>query len=158
MIENHEPFFPKKEAYYDSVDSENQNNLQVKNIFQAFTPSQWFRMKESDNDLLIRGKRDSLEIMAAIIVLTQKASTLTNIMYGINLSYHQTRKYLKLMGQKCLIRKITTGKRAKYEQTEKGHKLFSIYCEMLKILYGRDFLKNNNNLAVACLSYCQRPE
>jgi hypothetical protein len=35
---------------------------------------------------------------------------------------------------------------------------FNLYCDMLRLLYGEGFLKNKNNLAVACLSQCQKPE
>ena len=112
----------------------------------------------TQKDFLNSSKRDSVEIIAAIVALTQKPSTITNIMNGVNLSYPQTKKYTELMIKKRLIKKIATGKRTVYERTQKGWNFFNIYCDILRLLYGEDFLKNKNNLAVACLSQCQKPE
>ena len=112
----------------------------------------------NQKDFLNSGKRDRVEIIAAIVALTQKASTITNIMNEMSLSYQLTRKYIELMIKKRFIKKTATGKRTIYERTEKGCNFFNIYCEMLRLLYGKDFLKNKNNLAVACLSQCQKAE
>ena len=113
--------------------------------------------QKKEKDFLHSGRRDTVEIMSAIIALTEEASTLTSIMEKVNLSYKQTEKYIELMTNKGLIKKIENDEITLYEQTEKGCKFFRIYCEMLRILYGEDFLNNKNNLAVACLSTCQRP-
>lgn len=108
-------------------------------------------------DFLNSGRRDSAEIISAIVALTQKPLAVTKIMNEVNLSYRQTRKYIELMVKKRLLKRVAAGKRKMYERTEKGCDFFNIYCDMLRLLYGQDFLKNKNNLAMACLSQCQKP-
>ena len=108
-------------------------------------------MKGSETDLLNSGKRDKVEIMAAIISLTEEISTKTSIMNRVNLSHKQLTRYLKIMAAKQLIKTSKIKGKTLYQQTEKGRKFFNIYCEMLKILYGNDLLKVHNNLVVECL-------
>ena len=108
-------------------------------------------MKGSETDLLNSGKRDKVEIMAAIISLTGEFSTKTSIMNRVNLSHKQLTRYLKIMAAKQLIKTSKVKGKTLYQQTEKGRKFFNIYCEMLKILYGDNLLKVHNNLVVECL-------
>ena len=108
-------------------------------------------------NFLNSGRRDTVEIISAIVALTQKPLAATNIMSGVNLSYRQTRNYIELMVRQRFLKRVAVGKRKMYERTEKGCNFFNIYCDILRLLYGEDFLKNKDNLAIACLSQCQKP-
>jgi hypothetical protein len=42
--------------------------------------------------------------------------------------------------------------------TENGLTFLKTYCDLLRIIYGEDFLQKADNLAVACLKYCQETD
>ena len=113
-------------------------------------------MENGAKDVLSSGRRDRVEIMAAVIALTQKPQRMTNIMGNSKLSSVNAVKYLKFMIEKRLIEKKDMTKNPKktihvYRATEKGLLFLKIYCDILSLLYGEDFMKNKNNLAVVCI-------
>ena len=111
-------------------------------------------------DLLSSGKRDKVELLAAIIAMTRKPSNFTRIMDNVGLSYQLMKKYLKLMHEHDLIKTIKVmekdqNNRHFFQATEKGNELLDAYCQILRIVYGEDFLEKANNLAVDCIKYCK---
>jgi predicted transcriptional regulator len=120
-------------------------------------------MYNSAKDVLTSGRRDRVEIIAAIAAMTQNPSKITRIMSQVNLSYPLLRKTLKLMLRLRLVetRKVTENgidKGQVYQATEKGLTFLKTYCEFLRIIYGEEFLQKHNNLAVSCLKYCKVAE
>ena len=122
----------------------------------------WLRMDSNVKDLLTYGQRDKTEIVAAIIAMTQKPSNITRIMGQVNLSHTILRKYLKFMLRRSLMEKFKVAEATKsgqvFQATKKGLAFLKVYCDILRIIYGEDFLQNHNNLAVACLKYCRKTE
>ena len=123
----------------------------------------WLRMDSNVKDILNSGKRDKMEIIAAIAAITQKPSRITRIMAQVNLSYPLLRKYMKLMLRLRLIERRKVAKKANktgqvFHATEKGFTFLKIYCDILRLIYGEDFLQKDNNLAIACLKYCKEDE
>jgi len=108
-------------------------------------------------DLLTSGSRDKLEIMASIIALTQKPSSFAQIKEKSGLSYQVIKKYLNMMIKYNLIKEINleNQKKPNFSSTQKGNELLEAYCQILKIIYGIDFMKKVGNLAVYCLKFCQ---
>ncbi len=108
------------------------------------------------------GKRDRLEIVSAIIAITQQASSISRIIGHANLNYSTLKDYVKFMIGRHLIeeRKISSGAKkglAVYKATEKGTKFLELYCEGLILLHGENFLQENSNLAEAYLiQYCRK--
>jgi predicted transcriptional regulator len=120
-------------------------------------------MYNSAKDVLTSGRRDRVEIIAAIAAMTQKPSKITRIMSQVNLSYPLLKNILKLMLRLRLIetRKVTENgidKGQIFQATEKGLTFLKTYCDLLRIIYGEEFLQKHNNLAVACLKYCKVAE
>ena len=116
-------------------------------------------MENGAKDVLSSGRRDRIEIIAAVIALTQKPTLMTNIMGHSKLSSGNAVKYLKFMIKIRLIER-GMGKTAKktacfYHATEKGLLFLKTYCDILRLVYGEDFMKNKNNLAVVCLQFCK---
>jgi predicted transcriptional regulator len=135
--------------------------LETKNILEKSNMMvMWLRMDSNVKDVLTSGKRDKTEIMAAIIAMTQKPSNITRIMGQVNLSHTILRKYLKLMLRRSLMEEFKVAEATKsgqvFQATEKGLSFLKIYCDILRIIYGVDFMQNKNNLAVACLKYCKQ--
>ncbi len=108
------------------------------------------------------GKRDRLEIVSAIIAITQQPSSISRIIGHANLNYSTLKDYVKFMIGRHLIeeRKISSGAKkglAVYKATEKGSKFLELYCEGLILLHGENFLQENSNLAEAYLiQYCRK--
>jgi predicted transcriptional regulator len=118
-------------------------------------------MAKNEKDVLNSGRRSKMEIMAAIVAVTQNPSNITRIMGQTNLSYSALIKYMNFMIKMRLIAKNdNTGDEATvkiYGATEKGINFLKKYCEILRLLYGEEFLKNHTNLAVACIQFYDEP-
>jgi predicted transcriptional regulator len=120
-------------------------------------------MDNSSKDLLNSGRRDKIEIMAAIIATTQKPSKITLILGQTNLSYPMMKKNLRNMLRLGLIEVLKVAKAGNktgqvFQATEKGFTFLKTYCDLLRLLYSDAFLVNDSNLAVACLKYCKEAE
>ena len=118
-------------------------------------------MASKVKDVLHSGKRDRMEIMAAIIAMTQEPSKITRIMGQTNLNHPLQKQYIRLMLrlrliENCKEANVACEKGQVFQATEKGLVFFRIYCELLRIIYGKDFLKIENNLAITCLKYCKQ--
>lgn len=118
-------------------------------------------MASNVEDILHSGRRDKTEIMAAIIAMTQKPSKITKIMDQTKLNHPLQKKYIRLMLKLRLIENCKEAKKAcekgqVFQATERGLAFFRTYCELLRIVYGEDFLKIDNDLAVTCLKYCKQ--
>ena len=112
-------------------------------------------MGNKKTSILDSGKRGKLEIIASVVAVALKPSTSLRIIQHTNTNYSTIRDYLKVMIEKSLIRKqsVTRGRKKVqvFEATAKGIIFLKTYCDLLKLLYGENFLKNTNDLAVACL-------
>ncbi|HEX9261042.1 MAG TPA: winged helix-turn-helix domain-containing protein [Candidatus Bathyarchaeia archaeon] len=103
-----------------------------------------------------------MEIVSAIIAVTQQPSSYTRMMGSANLSYSLLKEYLRFMVGRHLIDKRDIAKGAKkktsvYQATQKGNRFLELYCESLILLHGERFLENNVNLAEAyLLQYCRK--
>ena len=108
------------------------------------------------------GKRDRLEIVAAIIAAAYQPSTFTRLMSQANLSYSLLKEYLTFMIGKGLVAEQDTARGTKktvfvYQATKKGNKFLELYCENLVLLHGERFLDGNKDLAEAyLLQYCRK--
>jgi len=117
-------------------------------------------LNSNRKDLLASGKRDQMEIMAAIVAVTQKPERITPILDQVNLSYKVLRRYVKSMLSLSLIKMRKLEKNdAKngqtFQATKKGLAFLKVYCDILRIVYGEDFLQKDHNLAVACIKSCK---
>ncbi len=107
-------------------------------------------------------RRDRLEIVSAIISVVQKPSSLTHIMYQVNLSHKQLKEYLRFMIGRHLVEECkkvrgVDRKQLSYLATEKGNMFLGLYCEALMLLHGEHLLKGNGCLADAYLrQYCRK--
>jgi predicted transcriptional regulator len=75
-------------------------------------------------------KRNALEIMYDILSLCQTPRFKTHIMYGVNMSYSQLRRYTVLLLRMGLLKRETKGGREFYTTTEEG-KAFMVECTHL---------------------------
>ena len=101
-----------------------------------------------------------MEIMAAIVAVTQKPEKITPILDQVNLSYKVLRKYVKSMLSLRLIEMRKVEKKDAenwqvFQATKKGLAFLKVYCDILRIIYGEDFLQKDNNLAVTCIKSCK---
>ncbi len=114
---------------------------------------------KDDKDILNSGRRDKIEIRAAIVALTLKPFKAWQISRQMHLNQQQTKQHVIFMINKNLIEKRRADTRSKktiyeYYATEKGHQFLKKYCDNLRLLYGEDYLrKSKNNLATTCLQY-----
>lgn len=120
-------------------------------------------MDYSAENIMNSGRRDKVEIMAAIVAMTQKPAKITHIMNRVNLGHGVLKDYLELMIGIRMIEKQspTEGlRKVSYicQATDKGLRFLKVYCELLRLMYGKDFSKHNDNLAIACLQYCKEDE
>ena len=118
-------------------------------------------MDDNAKDFLSSGHRDKVEIMAAIIAIAQKSSKDTHIMNQVHLSHTMFKEYIQFMTEFRLIErheKVEDNRKTSYvcQATEKGLRFLKIYCDLLRIMYGKNYMKRDENLAVACLQYLQR--
>jgi len=120
-------------------------------------------MDDGAKDFLSSGHRDKVEIMAAIIAMTQKSSKDTHIMNQVHLSYAMLKEYIQFMTDLRLIERheeVEDTRKTSYvcHATEKGLRFLKIYCDLLRIMYGKNYVNKDENLAVACLQYCREVE
>ncbi len=107
-------------------------------------------------------RRDRLEIVSAVISVAQEPSSLTHIMYQVNLSHKQMKEYLSFMIGCRLIEECKNGRAVNrrlliYRATEKGNKFLNLYCESLILLHGELLFKGKSGLADAYLRrYCTK--
>ncbi len=114
-------------------------------------------------DFLSSGKRDKMEIMAAAIVMAQKPNLFSHIMNRSAISREMLKSYLEYMTRKRLIENDAVVRKGNksllvYRATEKGLLFLKTYCDMLRLLYGEDFLRNRQNLVAVSLRYCKKLE
>ena len=65
-----------------------------------------------------------------------------------------------MIGKRLLMKQVIPQKGRKtrfFEATKKGVTFLKTYCDILKLLYGENFLNNTNDLAVACLQLSEEP-
>ena len=66
-------------------------------------------------------KRDRIEIMAKILIETEKGLNKTRVMYNCNLNYQKLQLYLKfLLKTKLLAKKVDNDGREKFVTTTEG--------------------------------------
>ena len=67
-------------------------------------------------------KRDTIEIIAKILIAAETGLNKTRIIYNCNLNYQQLQLYLKfLLIKKFLVRKVDEDGGEKFETTTKGN-------------------------------------
>ncbi len=78
-------------------------------------------------------RRSSIEVIADMLRLGEAGKT--EIMYSVNMSYHQLQKYLTFMLQLGLITKVTVGNPVvTYRVTRKGLRLLRSIESVLEVL------------------------
>jgi predicted transcriptional regulator len=78
------------------------------------------------------GKRDRLEIIAAILDLCLKPRTKTRIMYGTNLSWKMLQQYLSQMQSQGLLE--VSNNSTKYVTTIRGHDFLEKWKELQELM------------------------
>lgn len=74
--------------------------------------------------MLLSNRRSTIEVAADILRIN---GSKTAIMYGGNLSYAQTQKYLRILTEQGFIELVDRGVRnRKYHSTEKGRKYLEL--------------------------------
>lgn len=79
-------------------------------------------------------RRGRLEIIYNILSLCQKPVQKTYIMYQVNLSYTQLKKYINYLIQANLLDLKNTEQEELYTVTEKGKNLIEEYIKLLELL------------------------
>ncbi len=112
-------------------------------------------------DALSSGKRGKIEILASIIAVALKPSNISRIVRYTNTNNSTISDYLKFMIEKRLIKKQRIARAGKnvrvFVATKKGISFLKTYCDILKLLYGENFLETTNDLAVVCLQLSKCP-
>jgi len=108
-----------------------------------------FGMEARTKEFLFSGRRDKIEIMAATIALAQKPTSMTRMISLLKLSHVTLAEYLQLMVERRLIKKHRPTKTAKktayvYHATEKGLLFLKKYHDALKVLYEKDYGKQES--------------
>lgn len=71
----------------------------------------------------ISSRRSNLQVIADILRIR---GTKTAVMYGANLSYAQTQKYLGLLKSQQLLEEVDAGRKRKYQPTQRGQQLLTL--------------------------------
>jgi predicted transcriptional regulator len=82
--------------------------------------------------VMAMGKRDRLEIIAAILDLCLKPRTKTRIMYGTNLSWKMLQQYLSQMQSQGLLE--VNNNSTKYVTTSRGHDFLEKWKELQELM------------------------
>ena len=106
-------------------------------------------MEARTKDFLFSGRRNKIEIIAATIALAQKPTSMMHMINLLKLSHVTLAEYLQLMVERRLIKKHRPTKTAKktahvYRATEKGLLFLKKYHDALKVLYEKDFEKQES--------------
>jgi len=81
---------------------------------------------------MLMGKRNSLEIIAEILVLCKQSQTKTRVMYRTNLSWRMLQKYLSQLQSRGLLE--VHHSLTKYATTKKGLKFIEKWRELVELL------------------------
>ena len=93
------------------------------------------KLKQNNGWNLTNGsKRGQLEIMAEILLYCDQEQAKTSIMYKINLSHTQLKKYLKYLTSRGLLGHNLK----KYVTTEKGYRFLVLFAQLDDILKNTD--------------------
>ena len=106
-------------------------------------------MDATIKDFLFSGRRDKLDIIASAIALTQKPTSTTRMISLLKIRHVTLMEYLELMVERRLIKKQRPTRTAKktayvYRATEKGLLFLKKYHDALKVLYEKDFEKQES--------------
>jgi predicted transcriptional regulator len=94
--------------------------------------------------LSLEGRRSTIQIVAEILRLLRLGEAgRTEVMYTVNMSYYQTRKYLSWLLELELLEEVAEEHRFEcYRATSKGLQLLSQIEHMQEMLQGLEALKN----------------
>jgi predicted transcriptional regulator len=94
--------------------------------------------------LSLEGRRSTIQIVAEILRLLRLGeASRTEVMYTVNMSHHQARKYVSWLLELGLVEEIDKEHRfACYRATSKGLQLLSQIEHMQEMLQGEEGLKN----------------
>ena len=94
--------------------------------------------------LSLEGRRSTIQIVAEILRLLRLGEAgRTEVMYTVNMSYYQTRKYLSWFLELELLEEVAEEHRfAFYRATSKGLQLLSQIEHIQEMLQGPEALKN----------------
>jgi predicted transcriptional regulator len=81
---------------------------------------------------MLMAKRNSLEIMAEILILCKRPQTKTRVMYRTNLSWRMLQKYLSQLQSRELLE--VHHSLPKYATTQKGLKLVEKWRELAELI------------------------
>jgi len=90
------------------------------------------------------GRRSEIEIIAEILMLSEKGIRKTEILYQANLSYKQLSSYLSILLEKDFLKENklqnhnSNGTYMLYSRTEKGHELLTKINKILSLLRNDD--------------------
>ena len=80
-------------------------------------------------------RRSNIEIIAEMLKVGENGAGKTEIMYSVNMSYHQIQKYLGFLLSQGLIHKVEVGNPSVgYQVTKKGADLLKNIDSVLEIL------------------------
>ncbi len=82
--------------------------------------------------VIAMGKRDRLEIIAAILDLCLKPRSKTRVMYGTNLSWKMLQQYLSQMQSQGLLE--VSNNSTKYVTTNRGHDFLEKWKELQELM------------------------
>ncbi len=157
----HTNYFAKRRLCYVTAKLYCGNQNRFKESKHNWDKSDLKLIEQQENDILRSGKRDKLELTAAIVAVALKPSTSTRIVQHTKTNNSTIKGYLEFMIEKSLLTKQIIAKAGRktrfFEATKKGITFLKTYCDILKMLYGENFLKNTNDLAVACLQSSEEP-
>ena len=86
----------------------------------------------TSEEAMLMAKRNSLEIIAEILVLCKQSQTKTRVMYRTNLSWRMLQKYLSQLQSRGLLEVHHSV--IKYTTTQKGLKFIKKWRELAKLL------------------------
>ncbi len=86
----------------------------------------------ASEEAMLMAKRNSLEIMAEILVLCKQPQTKTRVMYRTNLSWRMLQKYLSQLQSRGLLE--VHHSQTKYTTTKKGLKFVEKWRELAELI------------------------
>ena len=87
--------------------------------------------------LKLESRRSGIEVIADMLRLGEASKT--EIMYSVNLSYHQLQRYVSLLLKLNLLDKATAGNElVRYRVTQKGLRLLRDIDSVLEMLEGKE--------------------
>lgn len=75
-----------------------------------------------------------MEIVAGILEAAKRGATITRIMYRAAMNFNQTKRYVKLLVERGLLKTKTQGKKRLFLTSDKGLEYIRRYNELIALL------------------------